>query len=128
MTIVASPLIALLSILPLFAVPPAAVAPKAKDPSAPLQMFEDEASCATTTTQAAKDQTTVLVRNTCPLRINFALCIHRPEDREALVTKGSLSPAAVYDQVVTFKGKGREFKQATNFCPGVTCEVAEPTC
>src|SRR4051812_17132423 len=100
----ASPLIALISILPLFAVPPAAVAPKAKDAGAPLQFVEDEATCVATTTQADKDQTTVWVRNTCPLRINFALCIHRPEDREPLVTKGSLSPSAVYDQVVTFKG------------------------
>ena len=124
----ASPLIALLAILPLFAVPPAAGGPKVKDASAPLQFVEDDASCVATTTQAAKDQTTIWVRNTCPLRINFALCIRRPEDREALVTKGSLSPAAVYDQVVTFKGKGREFKQVTNFCPGLTCEVAEPTC
>lgn len=115
--------------LPLFAVPPPNAKPaSAGDPVQKLEMFEEAASCVETRVETNDSGATIFVRNTCPIRVNVAVCVRRPEDKAASVTHGSLSESAVYDVDVAMKGKAREFKKGVTFCPGITCQVTEPEC
>lgn len=94
----------------------------------PKAQIEDDAACLVEEVAAKAPDPGLLLRNTCAVRVNFALCVRRSDDAKPEVTKGSLSPAAVYARDVAFTAKTKHFTHRANFCPGLTCEVAEPDC
>ncbi|MDB5452850.1 MAG: hypothetical protein JWO33_1428, partial [Caulobacteraceae bacterium] len=105
--------------------PPPAASPRAYAP--PKAEVGEEPTCLAETIASAPNAG-ILLRNTCPLRVNFALCVRRSDEDKAQVTKGSLSPAAVYAQDVPYTPKTQHFTHRANFCPGLMCEVAVPDC
>ena len=94
----------------------------------PKVQIDEEPSCLTLTIQRGGQGASVLLRNTCALRVNYALCVRRSDDAQPSISKGSLSPAAVDEQPVPFTSKTKTFAHAETFCSGIVCEVATPEC
>lgn len=107
-------------------VAPPPAAPRPYEP--PKAQLAEEPSCLAETVQSDRADAGILIRNTCALRVNFALCVRRSDDTASTITRGSLSPADVYQQAVKFGSKTQTFHHASTFCPGLTCQVADPTC
>jgi hypothetical protein len=92
-----------------------------------VQVGEDP-SCLAVTVERTGRGATILLRNVCALRVNWALCVRRSDDAKPMLAKGSLSPAAVGEQVIPFTSKTKTFAHAETFCTGIICEVATPEC
>ena len=94
----------------------------------PKVQLDEDPSCLAVTIERKAKGATILLRNTCALRVNYALCIHRSDDAKPMFAKGSLSPAAVDEQPISFTSKTKTFAHAETFCSGIVCEVATPEC
>jgi hypothetical protein len=110
------------------ALPPAPPQTQTRNYEPPKAQVDEEPNCLATTVEPKEPHAGILLRNACAVRVNFALCVRRSDDAKPLITHGSLSPAAVYGQDVAFTPKTRNFTHRSNFCSGLTCEVAEPDC
>jgi hypothetical protein len=106
--------------------PPPPPQPRQYEP--PKAQVEEDPACVAVVVQPKEPNANILLRNVCEIRVNFALCVRRSDDERPTLTRGSLSPAAVYDQDVPFTPKTRNFTHRSSFCAGVTCEVEEPDC
>lgn len=89
---------------------------------------EGEASCLSTTVDRKGTQAVIWLRNTCEIRVNYALCVHRSDDAKYTLAKGSLSPGAADDQRVVLSSAAKTFVHKANFCSGIMCVVTEPNC
>ena len=107
-------------------VAPTPIVPRQYEP--PKTQVDEDPACVVSVVQPKAPTANILLRNVCAVRVNFALCVHRSDDQQPTVTRGSLSPAAVYDQDVPFTSKTKTFTHRSNFCAGLTCEVAAPDC
>jgi len=105
---------------------PPATAPRPYEP--PKAQIESDPTCLAETVDSARPNASILLRNTCAIRVNFALCVRRSDEAKGQVSHGSLAPAAVYGQDVAFTSKTQHFTHRANFCSGLTCEVADPEC
>jgi hypothetical protein len=94
----------------------------------PKVQVEDTASCLAVTIERGGRGATIMLRNVCALRVNWAMCVRRSDDRKPMIAKGSLSPAAVAEEIVLFTAKTRTFAHSQTFCSGIVCEVATPEC
>ena len=94
----------------------------------PVVQLDEDPSCLALTIQRGGQGASVLLRNTCALRVNYALCVRRSDDAQPMIAKGSLSPAAVDEQPIPFTSKTKTFAHAEAFCSGIVCEVATPEC
>jgi hypothetical protein len=114
--------------------PTLAAAPSAPPPTAtrpyepPKVQVESDPTCLAETIESARPTASILLRNTCAIRVNFALCVRRSDDAKGQVSHGSLAPAAVFGQDVAFTPKTQHFTHRANFCSGLTCQVADPDC
>jgi hypothetical protein len=100
--------------------------PKPYEP--PTMRLDEDPSCLALTIDRGAKAATVLVRNTCALRVNWSMCVKRSDDAAPTFAKGSLSPAAVDEHLIPFTSKTTTFAHAETFCSGLTCEVATPQC
>ena len=105
---------------------PIPIQPRTYEP--PKVQVEGDPTCLAETIDSARPNASILLRNTCAIRVNFALCIRRSDEPKGQVSHGSLAPAAVYGQDVAFTPKTQHFTHRANFCSGLTCEVADPEC
>jgi len=113
---------------PVLAAPsaPIPIQPRTYEP--PKVQVDGDPTCLAETVESTRPNASILLRNTCAVRVNFALCIRRSDEAKGQVTRGSLSPAAVYGQDVPFNAKTQHFTHKANFCSGLVCEVTEPDC
>ena len=110
----------------------AAIAPPPRpaqpQPYVPPQAIEEDRSCLDIVVEHSRPDAEILLRNTCALRVNFALCVRRSDDAQGAISRGSLSPSAVYGEPVRFTPQTKTFTHQATFCSGVTCKVAAPDC
>lgn len=100
----------------------------APQPYAPPQAVgEEESSCLDVAVESGPPGQ-IHLRNTCAVRINFALCLRRSDQSKGALSKGSLSPADVYSTLTPPSAPGRTFTHRANFCSGLLCQVVEPDC
>jgi hypothetical protein len=102
--------------------------PEPKPYEPPKVLVEDTASCLAVTVERSRQGATIFLRNTCAIRVNWSQCIRRSDDARPLISKGSLSPAAVDEQLIPFTSKTKTFAHSETFCSGLMCEVATPEC
>jgi hypothetical protein len=114
--------------------PALAAAPSGPPPTAPRPyeppkaQVESDPTCLAETVESSRPNASILLRNTCAIRVNFALCIRRSDEAKGQISHGSLAPAAVYGQDVAFTPKTQHFTHRATFCSGLICEVADPDC
>jgi len=105
---------------------PILIRPRTYEP--PKAQIDSDPTCLAETVESTRPNAGILLRNTCAIRVNFALCVRRSDEAKGQVTHGSLAPAAVYGQGVTFTPKTQHFTHRANFCSGLICEVTDPEC
>ena len=110
----------------------AAITPPPKSPPpqpyVPPQTVEEDRSCLDVMVERIDPDAEIMLRNTCALRVNFALCVRRSDDAQGAVSRGSLSPTAVHGELVRFTPQTKTFTHKAAFCSGITCKVAAPEC
>jgi hypothetical protein len=105
---------------------PIPIQPRTFEP--PKAQIESDPTCLAETVESGKPNASILLRNTCAIRVNFSLCVRRSDEAKGQITHGSLSPAAVYGQDIVMGGKAQHFTHRANFCSGLVCEVVDPDC